>query len=345
MPKVGWIALLLLCGGTAEAAPLSSEPYIHPQRLVAVEGARRLNLYCLGHGTPVVLFNSGAADNILSWQLVQPEVAKLTRACAYDRAGLGFSDASPHPSDAVSTVEDIHRLLRAAGLSTPVLYVGHSLAGLYGVLLKARYPRDVAGEVLVDPSYAGRWRDMFAVLPPDVVKRLRQDEDDFLTAAKRCAALARKGALANPQTKEQKACLEFGDRPRLTLDDAEKRTMAKQATEAKLIEAMGSEIAGWRAGGVDEREMEGVKPDFGDEPLIVLTHEKMKPYLMTEAQRQATYKTWVAGHDRLARLSYRGSNTVVPRSDHYIQMTRPDAVIAAIRQALADIRRTDKKAN
>src|ERR1043166_3288230 len=61
--QVGWTGLLRLCCGTAEAAPVVSEPYTHPQRLVAVEGTRRLNLYCLGRGTPVVLFNSDAEFN------------------------------------------------------------------------------------------------------------------------------------------------------------------------------------------------------------------------------------------------------------------------------------------
>ena len=39
--------------------------YIRPQRLVAIGGGRRLNLYCSGSGKPVVILEAGAGGSML----------------------------------------------------------------------------------------------------------------------------------------------------------------------------------------------------------------------------------------------------------------------------------------
>src|SRR4051812_47059004 len=108
------LAAFLLAVVPASAAPVPDSFYMHPGQLVAVDGSRRLNLSCMGHGSPTVLFDSGMADASLVWRLVQGEVAKLTRACAYDRAGIGFSDPRNGEADAKAIVADLHSLLKAA---------------------------------------------------------------------------------------------------------------------------------------------------------------------------------------------------------------------------------------
>lgn len=55
-------------------------------------GGRKLNLYCTGQGGPAVLLEAGGNTPGYGWVLVQPEIAKFTRACWYDRAGYGWSD-------------------------------------------------------------------------------------------------------------------------------------------------------------------------------------------------------------------------------------------------------------
>src|SRR5438445_1812694 len=85
--------------GTAGATP-GDMVYASPGKLVAVSGFR-LNLYCMGSGSPTVVFDSGWEDWAPAWSKVQPEVAKFTRACTYDRAGAGFSDAGPMPRSCV----------------------------------------------------------------------------------------------------------------------------------------------------------------------------------------------------------------------------------------------------
>jgi pimeloyl-ACP methyl ester carboxylesterase len=147
------IALVLLAALHATPAPtVNSEPYTHAQRLVDIGDGRKLNLYCIGNGSPTVIFDSGldVGSGTLSWNRVQPAVARFTRACSYDRAGYGFSDPGPLPRTSNAVVSDLRALLDRAGIEPPYILVGHSIAGLYEPLFADRYPPDVVGMVLVE---------------------------------------------------------------------------------------------------------------------------------------------------------------------------------------------------
>lgn len=127
-----------------------AESYSHAQRLVAVDGSRKLNLFCLGHGAPVVMLDAGTGGSTSSWKEVEARAAEITTVCSYDRAGYGFSDRASRPSDASNAIDDLHRLIKKAGLAVPVVLVGHSNGGIYASLYARIFPREVAGMVLVD---------------------------------------------------------------------------------------------------------------------------------------------------------------------------------------------------
>jgi pimeloyl-ACP methyl ester carboxylesterase len=157
-----------ICSATALGqAVVPSSVYSAPQQLVAVDGARRLNVYCVGRGQPVVVLEAGSGNSMVTWRHVQSEVGGFTRVCAYDRAGLGFSDAATRPSTDANMVDDLHHLLKAADIATPILFVGHSLGGQVGLLFSAAYPEEIAGAVLVDPGFPDMLRVLQAALPPE----------------------------------------------------------------------------------------------------------------------------------------------------------------------------------
>jgi pimeloyl-ACP methyl ester carboxylesterase len=81
-------------------------------------GGFRLNLKCEGNGSPVVVFDAGAGDTLQTWDWVVPDLKKLTRVCAYDRAGLGKSDPGPRPRPA-SGSQGAWRALKRAHLPPP----------------------------------------------------------------------------------------------------------------------------------------------------------------------------------------------------------------------------------
>jgi len=91
---------------------LSLEVYGRPQQLVDI-GGRRLNLYCLGHGSPTIILVGGLAASTFTWRKVHAELARTTRVCAYDRAGYGFSDSGPLPRDTRHLADDLAALTKA----------------------------------------------------------------------------------------------------------------------------------------------------------------------------------------------------------------------------------------
>jgi pimeloyl-ACP methyl ester carboxylesterase len=337
---VKMIAAAALSVGAAAGA-LPSQDYTHAQQMVAVDGARRLNLFCMGNGEPTVLFDSGAGDSTWVWHKVQGEVAKITRACAYDRAGIGFSDAATRASDARNTVDDLHRLVQAARMHTPIVYVGHSIAGLYGTLFATEYPNEVAGIVFVDPSFSDQWQKMIAPVPAAKRAPMQALFAKLVADGRQCEALAQKGELSKPTPADTKLCLDASTAPE-KLDATLAHALVVQGQNAKLYAAQVSEYESFvrfDRSSRDQDEVESSSPTFGDKPVVVLTHGKPAGFPgVTAAENAAMEKAWMDGHDRLAHLSIRGSNMVVPNSGHYIELDAPGAVIDAVKKVVAEVR-------
>jgi len=315
----GTIITLFAAGSDVGAQTVSrtgedlTKPYLKAQQLVVVEGHRRLNLYCIGQGRPTVLFDGGGGASTAVWRFVQGEIGKKTGACSYDRAGFGFSDPPNGPADARTAVEDIHRLLKAVQIAGPVIYVGHSLAGLFGVLLQATYPKDVAAEVLVDPSFADQDFASLAELPAAKSKSWLAPDYDFVASMKGCAektgALPKDCLLSQSDPKPSEVALGALDR--------------RQASQRSYLKTQISEYEsflprqGTRNKSVDQEQVEQARPRFGNKPLVILT-------------RDGSPKYWKTGHDKLVSLSTEGHDIVVPGSTHSMLNEMPRPVIAAV---------------
>src|SRR5579864_6179263 len=143
-------------GSGQQAANSPSTPadifYARPGQLVHA-GGFRLNLYCMGSGSPTVVFDSGWGDWAPAWSKVQPEIAKWTRACSYDRAGAGFSDPGPLPRTSVHIAGELRTALHNAGIKGPYILVGHAFGGDNVRTFAARYMPEVAGMVMVDTDF------------------------------------------------------------------------------------------------------------------------------------------------------------------------------------------------
>jgi pimeloyl-ACP methyl ester carboxylesterase len=150
----GVIVLAAVAGTTyqwlATRRELASAP--PPGDLVDV-GGHRLHLWCTGAGTPAVVLDAGLGSSSAAWGFVQPEVARLTRVCSYDRAGMGYSDPGPRPRTARRIARELADLVSRAGVDGPLVLVGASSGGLNVRVFAADYPDRVAGLVLVDASH------------------------------------------------------------------------------------------------------------------------------------------------------------------------------------------------
>lgn len=145
-------------GATYQAVATARDAWAFPPlgQLVDV-GGYRLHLYCIGQGSPTVILESGQANSLAVWSWIQPTVAQMTRVCAYDRAGVGWSDTGPLPRDAQQMVQELHTLLQNTAITPPYVLVGHSFGGLVTHVYAAQYPAEVAGLVWLDVEHPAQW--------------------------------------------------------------------------------------------------------------------------------------------------------------------------------------------
>ena len=149
--------LALVVGITFQS--LASRRYLQgnsPPGILTNVGEHMLHLFCVGEGRPTVVFDTGLGLSLQTWRRVQPQIGELTRACSYDRAGYGWSDAGPEPRTSARIVSELSMLLENADVSSPYILVGHSFGGLNVRLFARSFPERVAGLVLVDGSHEGQ---------------------------------------------------------------------------------------------------------------------------------------------------------------------------------------------
>jgi pimeloyl-ACP methyl ester carboxylesterase len=120
-----------------------------PGQMYDVNGYK-MHMLCLGKGSPTILIESGLGASSPMWQKVQPGLAETTRVCAYDRAGLGWSEPQPGPRDSDHIVDQLHALLQVAGIHGPLVLMGHSGGGFFIREYATKYPQEVVGLIFVD---------------------------------------------------------------------------------------------------------------------------------------------------------------------------------------------------
>jgi pimeloyl-ACP methyl ester carboxylesterase len=100
-----------------------------------------------------VILDNGLGGSSVGWSHVQPDVARFTRVCSYDRAGMGYSDPGPSPRTARRIASELAELVVRSGITGPVVLVGASIAGFGVRVFAADHPERAAGLVLVDGSH------------------------------------------------------------------------------------------------------------------------------------------------------------------------------------------------
>jgi pimeloyl-ACP methyl ester carboxylesterase len=150
------VALLAVCMaiGAVRNANIPQEKFLD----VDVDG-HKLHMLIAGESGPIVVLESGLPGG-LGWQEVRQEVGRFATVVTYDRAGIGQSEPGPHPRDARQIATELHTALHTAGLRPPYVLVGHSMGGPYIRVFAAKYPEEVSGLILVDPSQAEIYEPM-----------------------------------------------------------------------------------------------------------------------------------------------------------------------------------------
>lgn len=327
------LALALLAGMACQRirAGEDGKKYPPPGRMVDV-GGHCLHLYSIGEGGPTVILDAALGGSCLSWAHVQPEVAKFTRACSFDRAGMGWSDPGPEPRTAQQIVEELHALLHNAGVPGPYILVGHSFGGFTARLYAAKYPDEVAGMVLIDVPDPREWLENPAQMQRAAIGA-RLSRRGALVArlgiARFVAFLV--GAGAQDAARSSVWAITGGilrghtDRilaPLVRVPPEFRPVLVSFWTHPKFYSSLASQMEAISESAAQVLSTGGC----GDMPLMVLTASNPSP-------------TRLAAQDEVARLSTCGRHLVAARSGHWIQLDQPELVIEAVRLVVEDVRR------
>jgi pimeloyl-ACP methyl ester carboxylesterase len=281
-------------------------------------GGRVMHLYCTGTGRPTVVVESGLGDSWIAWQLVQPEIAKFTNICTYDRAGLGWSDPDTGHRNAIVIAGQLHALLWKAGVAFPIVLIGHSAGGLYVREYVAKYPLEIAGIVLVDAT------------PPQSFKRIPSSRETAKSREQRHReAEIAKFADAIGASRLMGNCI--GHLPaRLGMY----RTYADAAACRPIYETS------WlgEADDFEDSASEVKSVTFGDTPLLVISQDPDRPKPNWNAQSIVANPIWAEMQESSKSLSRRSWRLVAKGSGHHVQIDRPDVVIEGVREMILALR-------
>jgi pimeloyl-ACP methyl ester carboxylesterase len=308
----GLVLLLAVAGATYQSIATRAEARRSPEagRLVDV-GGYRLKINCTGLGSPTVVLEAGLGDVSVEWNHVQPEIARFSRVCSYDRAGYGGSDEGPMPRTSAQIAQELHALLQHAGEAPPYLLVGSSFGGYSVRVFNGEYPDQVVGIVLADATQ----EDQYELLPAGWGRIYESMLNRYKKQARWAPAFIDLGVARLTLRLEG----DLGDDSYLIL-------------QSKYLRARASELEMIKTSAQQAR----VADHIADKPLIVLTGgENSDPILSNSLSKQDFddfHRIWVDELQvRLAHLSTKGKQIIVPDSGHDIPNDRPDAVVNAVR--------------
>lgn len=296
LPRLAAAGLMAcLSGGSivqqTPAIPFTIDPETPPGSLIDI-GTHRLHIHCMGTGSPTVIMEFGLGGHSLEWAFVQSELARHQRACAYDRAGYGWSDRGPLPRLSSTIARELNRLLDRAGLEPPFILVGHSFGGFNIRQLQQLRGREVAGMVLIESSHEAQF------------ERLESEAGVSVTPS------------GNTFT------LKYVPRERNlppVVGNVVRKAQLTRKTYATVRDEMASMLRSAEA-------MRSIEP-LGDTPLVVLTREPANP----DERNDQFEEIWQNLQRRLTRLSSRSRQVIAHDSGHDVHVDEPELVVDAVR--------------
>ena len=316
---LGALLLLPIAGGgwNAAAAAWTHRKNPVPGSFHLVNGYR-MHIHCTGAGSPTVVLEAAATASWLAWRRVQPQLSALTRVCAYDRAGHGWSDARPGPRDADAIVTELHDLLDQAGVERPLVLAAHSAGGLYAREYARRFPAEVVGVALLDSSSPRQldtlpgWRTVYERNRQNHESRLRWEKLRVWSGWERARGRCGVDASDEPAFAGQYAALMC--RPRFV--------------GGEESEYMYFEEASRQAGRLTS---------LGEVPLLIISRD---PELEKDSPPEdvAGEQAWAKEQESMKTLSARSWRVVAGGSGHGVHHGRLELVVAELTRLIAHLR-------
>jgi pimeloyl-ACP methyl ester carboxylesterase len=273
--------------------------------------SQQMHLHCMGEGKVTVILEDGLGPlGSLSWFQVQPQVSQFAKVCAYDRAGILWSDPSPLPPTAEQIARDLHRALAVANIQPPYVLVGLSMGGIYNRVFAELYPDEVVGMVLVDAAHPDQER-RFPPAPKSGAIGV------WLTQRSADLGLMRLAHVFNAEA-GQRIPAEILPQIRAFFPQSNRAVDA----EIQLFSA--------------NLQRGKTTPSLGDRPLAVLTAAKLLPLNRYPKGTPVDYPQqeqaiWQELQAELATLSSQSQQVISPESGHLMYFDRPELIVKAIR--------------
>jgi pimeloyl-ACP methyl ester carboxylesterase len=239
-------------------------------------------------------------------------VSQVTRICTYDRAGYAWSDPGPLRDLPEEVIADLELLLRADRIEAPYVLVGQSIGGLFVRDYQRRFPDQVGGMVLVDPTHEEGNAYIIDGKPKPVALVTREELQEFMRnylANPPAVSIPRRVGSPYDRLPDQIQSVRLWA-------SAEYMTDLDRRQTPFIAEGQRQEAVALR----DQRSRH--KHPLGSIPLIVLTNG--------QNPKKA----------ELADLSERGEVIVAAGSCHEIQICSPGVVIKSIRTVVGSVRGT-----
>jgi pimeloyl-ACP methyl ester carboxylesterase len=307
---VSLIILTLVGGRTYQVVSESDDlaRYPAPGELVAVDD-RMMHINCAGQGSPTVIFELGVGSASAAWSNVHKQVSMFTRACAYDRAGLGYSEPTDQALRSSNVAQRLEKLLRAAKIEDDLVLVGWSAGGVYIREFYRRYPERVEAMLFVDSSHEQQANRM--------PQTAGSGSDPMLKIVRHLApfGLVRMSGILNHRVERGAG------------SDELKSNLKAIYHQSHILDTV------WRESKAFDLDISATQPPspVGDLPLIVLTRGISDA---SQQEREAQNQL----QQELTLLSTNGKQIIASESGHHIYADQPELLIESIEELVRLVR-------
>ncbi|RJQ83060.1 alpha/beta fold hydrolase [Amycolatopsis panacis] len=273
-------------------------------------------LHQAGKGGPAVVFLPGGGAVGLHYWNLHRLVAGFTTSVLHDRLGTGWSDPAELPRSGTQVTDDLRELLAAAGVPGPFVLVGHSLGGLYARLYAKRFPGEVTGLVLLDPTHEA----LLDHLPAEEARQLAEPNPILDYPADQLDGLRATYRMVFGRA--------LADWPPVLRDGLLDRSLSPDGFRAMLLEA--SSLVPL----CDEVRAAGPDPDL---PVVLLTamgEDSFALELTPPGAAERDERKYRIHEDAIAAFP-RGKHRRIDDAGHAgLAWLRPDAVADAVHEVL-----------